>query len=249
MEDYGPASYGDAFADVYDDWYGGVSEVETAVARLAELADGGPVLELGVGTGRLALPLAATGVPVSGIDASARMVARLREKPGGEAIDIVVGDMAADLPAGPYAVIYVAYNTIFNLVSAERQERCFTLAASRLSPDGLFVVEAYVPDERRPVGGHVDVRAVTADQVVLNVTMHDAGEQRVVGQFVELTETGGVRLRPWAIRYAPPEELDAMATSGGLALAHRWADWSGARFTAESSYHVSVYRQWAHGSA
>src|SRR6266540_5111748 len=157
--------------------------------------------------------------------------------------------MAADLPAGPYAVIYVAYNTIFNLMSAESQQRCFALAASRLSPDGVFVVEAYVPDARRPVGGHVDVRAVTADRVVLNVTLHDAFEQRVVGQFVELTETGGVRLRPWAIRYAAPEELDAMATSGGLALAHRWADWSGAPFTAESGYHVSVYRRWGSRSA
>jgi SAM-dependent methyltransferase len=249
VEGYGPASYGDTFADVYDEWYAGGSDVASAVARLAELAKGGPALELGIGTGRLALPLAASGVPVTGIDASAEMVARLREKPGGEGIPVVVGDMAMDLPAGPYAVIYVAYNTLFNLLSAERQARCFALAAGRLTGNGAFVVEAFVPDERRPEGGDVEVRELSVDRVVLNVSRHARLEQRVDGQYVELTEASGVRLRPWAIRYAPPEELDGMATRCGLVLAFRWADWNGTPFTAESAYHVSVYRRSASGRA
>ncbi len=243
MEGYGAASYGDAIADVYDLWYADVSDVETAVARLAELAAGGRVLELGIGTGRMALPLAARGVPVVGIDTSTRMVAVLREKSGGDRIDVVVGDMAEQLPAGPFAVIFAAYNTFFNLLTAEAQARCLALASSRLEPDGVLAVEAFVPDPASLAGGQVEVRSLTADRVVLSVSQHEPAAQRVTGQFVELTEQSGVRLRPWAIRYAAPAELDAMATAGGLELEYRWEDWAETPFTAESTHHVSVYHR------
>jgi len=240
-EGYGAESYGDTFADVYDEWYADVSEVDTTVDRITALAAGGRTLELGVGTGRIALPLAARGVPVSGIDASARMVERLRAKAGADRVDVTVGDMAVDLPAGPFAVVFVAYNTLFNLLHKDAQARCIVLVASRLSRHGAFVVEGFVPDEPRPAGTRIDVRSLADDQVVLNVSRHEPDAQRVDGQFVELTESG-VRLRPWAIRYSSPAELDEMALSAGLELEHRWADWSETPFTRDSPYHVSVYR-------
>ena len=227
MEGYGPTSYGEAFADVYDHWYADVSDVASTVSFIADLAAGGPVLELGIGTGRLALPLAARAVPVVGIDTSVGMVARLREKPGGERIDVVVGDMSSDddVPGGPFAVVFVAYNTIFNLLDPTAQQRCFDVVASRLGDGGAFVVEAFVPDDGQRSGDHVEVRSLTADAVVLSVSRHDPGGQCIEGQFVELTEAGGVRLRPWAIRYSSPDELDGMAAAAGLELASRAADW------------------------
>jgi hypothetical protein len=180
-------------------------------------------------------------VPVTGIDASARMVERLRAKPGADAVDVTVGDMSVDLPAGPFAVIFVAFNTLFNLLSKDAQARCIGLVASRLSPHGAFAVEGFVPAEQRPVGARVEVRSLTDDQVVLNVSRHEPDAQHVAGQFVELTKRG-VRLRPWAIRYSSPAELDEMALSCGLELEHRWADWGETPFTRDSPYHVSVYR-------
>jgi len=245
VEGYGPASYGEAFADVYDRWYADVSDVDSTVAFIAALAAGGPVLELGVGTGRLALPLAARAVPMTGIDTSARMVARLREKAGGDRVDVAVGDMSRDedVPTGPFAVVFVAYNTIFNLLEPGAQERCFQVVASRLEPAGAFVVEAFVPDEAQPAGAHVEVRSMTADSVVLSVNRHDPAGRRIEGQFVELTEAGGVHLRPWAIHYSSPDQLDAMASATGLVLAERSADWMQTPFTAASTHHVSVYRR------
>jgi SAM-dependent methyltransferase len=246
VQGYEPEAYGEAMADVYDEWYGGVSDVDATVAaltRLSTAAGGGRVLELGVGTGRLALPLSAAGVEVAGIDISPAMVARLRAKPGGDRLDVVVGDMADDLPPGPYAIVFVAFNTLFSLTSAEAQARCFAAVAARLEPGGCFVVEAFVPDDDLIDGGaRVEVRSLTADRVVLTVSRHDAAEQGVEGQFVELTEAGGIRLRPWSLRYAPPAELDAMAVGAGLALADRWSSWDETPFTADSTHHISVYR-------
>ncbi|HET9601927.1 MAG TPA: class I SAM-dependent methyltransferase [Acidimicrobiales bacterium] len=246
VEGFEPPAYGEAMADVYDEWYAGVSDVEATVAalvRLSDMAGGGRVLELGVGTGRLAIPLAKTGLTVTGIDVSPAMLARLLAKPGGDRVDVLVGDMADDLPAGPFSVAFVAFNTFFGLDSADAQARCFVEVASRLDPRGCFVVEAFVPDDEIIEGGdRVEVRSLSADRVVLTVSRHDAAAQRAQGQFVELTESGGVRLRPWSLRYAPPAELDAMADHAGLALAHRWAAWDETPFTPDSPHHVSVYR-------
>jgi len=172
---FGPSSYGDAFADVFDDWYADVSDVPATVRALARLAGPGPVLELGVGTGRIALPLAATGVEVHGVDASSAMLDRLRAKPGGDRVTTTCGDMATALPAGPYPLVFVAYNTIFNLLTEEAQRACFAAVTSRLTPGGRFAVEAFVPDDPARSGSSVDVKALTADRVVLDVARYAAG--------------------------------------------------------------------------
>lgn len=239
MDRFHDSSYGDAFADVYDDWYAGISDVEATVATLAALADGRPVLELGVGTGRLAVPLAAAGADVTGIDTSTAMLDVLATKQS--AVRAVQGDMVDDLPAGPFGLAFVAYNTFFNLVTAERQAACFRAVAGALDPGGMFAVEVAVPDPDRPAGGTVAVRSMAADRVVLSVDVHVPEQQRVDAQLIELTEAGGVRLRPASIRYAAPAELDAMAAAAGFELAARWEDFSQAPFVADSPQHVSVY--------
>ena len=247
MQGYEPQAYGEAMAEVYDDWYADISDADATVAAVVELvraAGGGPVLELGVGTGRLALPLAAAGLEVTGIDVSAAMLDRLRAKPGGEAIALVQGDMAAGLPDGPFAVVLVAFNTFFSLTSADAQQRCLVHVAERLAPGGRFALEAFVPDDELiDAGSRVELRSLSRDRVVLTVSRHDAGLQRAEGQFVELTEAGGVRLRPWSLRYAGPAELDRMAAAAGLELASRWSSWTGTAFDAGSTNHVSLYRR------
>ncbi len=245
MEGYDHRSYGDGFADVYDDWYARVSDVAATVDRMVELAGrGGRVLELGVGTGRLAVPMAAAGLRVVGVDSSPAMLERLAAREGGDAVDVVCGDMVDDLPAGPFDAALVAYNTIFNLLAADAQQRCFDAVAARLAPDGVFVVEAFVPDVEQHAATPTDVtvRSLAVDRVVLSVTVNDPADQRSEGQFVEFTESGGVRLRPWAIRWATPEQLDAMAVAAGLRPTDRWADMAGAPFDDDSVAHVSAYR-------
>ncbi len=240
MDGYGAASYGDGMADVYDVWYRDLGDVEGAVATLADLAGAGPVLELGVGSGRLALPLAATGLEVHGVDASEAMVDLLRAKPGGDRIPVTLGDMA-DVPTGTtrFSLAFVAYNTFFNLTSEDAQRRCLRGVRASLRPGGRFVLEAFVPAPDAPTSS-VGVRTVALDHVVLEVTRHDRAAQAVVGQHVELREEG-TRLRPWMIRYATPAQLDAMAADAGLVLDARWSDWRRTPFTDDSSTHVSVY--------
>jgi len=239
-----PAAYGDAIADVYDDWYADVSDVEGTVDTIAALAGGGPVLELGIGTGRLALPLAAAGVEVHGIDASPAMVDRLRSKPGGDVIPVVVGDMAASLPSVErgFAVVFVAFNTLFNLTEAGAQERCLALVAQALKPDGVFVVEAFVPADDTVASG-VDVRRIESDEVVLSVFRRAGGDDVVTGSLVSLSSGGGVRLRPWAIRPHAPAQLDAMAAAAGLELVERRGGWHGEPFSGSCDRHVTVYRR------
>jgi SAM-dependent methyltransferase len=243
MRGYDSTSYGDGFADVYDEWYADVTDVPATVARMLDLAGpGGRVLELGVGTGRLAAPMARAGLNVVGIDSSEAMLRRVAAHAGGRAVTTIHGDMVTDLPGGPFDACLVAYNTLFNLLRAEDQQRCFHAVAERLRPGGWFVVEAIVPDPAAPAGGDVSVRSIAADRVVLSVSDHRPDEQRTFGQFVELSETGGVRLRPWAIRWASPPELDAMAVSAGLVLDARFADMTGAAYGDDADHHVSVYR-------
>jgi SAM-dependent methyltransferase len=241
VRDYDAATYGDAMADIYDDWYAEL-EVDAPVAALAALAGDGPVLELGVGTGRLALPLAATGLSVAGVDASEAMLAALRAKPGGDTVTTVLGDMAGDDPLGPFTLVYAAVNTFFNLVDDGAQQACLAAAARRLVPGGRLVLEAFVPDP----DGHGDavrVRSMSADRVVLAVSVTDVSRQTASGQFVELVDGRPVRLRPWSIKWCTPDQLDAMAAAAGLELEHRWADWTGADFTPDSARHVSVWRR------
>ena len=243
MQGYGPRSYGDGFADVYDEWYPGSDDVDAVVEFVARLARSRPgrLLELGVGTGRLAIPLAATGIEVHGVDSSAAMLDRLRARDVDGLVTVTIGDMVDDQPGGPFDVVLVAYNTLFNLESAERQAACFAAAAPRLAPGGALVVEAFVPEDPPQEGSTVDVRSMTATEVVLSVWTDDPLDQRAQGHFVHLVDGATVRLRPWAIRYAPPTELDAMATGAGLSLRERWEDFHRRPFTVESARHVSVY--------
>ena len=248
MQGYGPETYGDRFADVYDDWYGEVSDAGATVARVAGLVDragGGAVLELGAGSGRLALPLAEAGLDVWAVDASAAMIERLRAKPGAERVHAVVGDMAAlDLDGAPaFAVVLCAFNTFFNLADTEAQRRCLANVAARLAPAGCLVLEAFVPppgDEEAAAIGAVEPRHIGLDEVVLTVSRLDPAARTVTGQHVSLRETG-IRLRPWVLHYAGPEQLDALAAEAGLALVDRAAGWAGEPFTAESGAHVSTY--------
>ena len=244
MEGYDASTYGDRFADIYDDWYGDVTDAQACTARVAALAGGGPVLELGVGSGRLALPLAARGVAVHGIDASHEMLARLRAKPGGDDVHLTAGDMAdlaLDDPP-PFAVVLAAFNTFFNLPTREAQERCLARVATLLAPDGLLLVEAFVPPDPGEPGpaSSVTPHQITADEVVLSVSRHDEGAQTITGQHVHITE-GGIRLRPWHLRYASPLELDAMAEAAGLRLLWRHADWVETPFGPDAGVHVSAY--------
>jgi SAM-dependent methyltransferase len=245
MRGYDRRSYGDAFADVYDDWYADVTDVSATVTRITELAGpAGSVLELGVGTGRLAVPMALAGLAVTGIDSSDAMLARLAERDPGGAVTAICGDMVDDLPEGPFDVVLVAYNTIFNLLGDGEQQRLFERVADRLTTGGAFVVEAFVPGEQ-PGGtpsSDVTVRSLAVDRVVLSVSVDRPGDQRVEGQFVEFSESGGVRLRPWAVRWATPDQLDEMAAAAGLVLDRRDADMAGTPFDTDSAHHVSVYR-------
>ncbi len=244
MRGYDDASYGEGFADVYDEWYGGLTDVATTVATLVTLAEGGRVLELGVGTGRVAIPLAAAGLEVHGVDTSTAMLQRLAGKPGGEAVHVGLRDMAVDLPDGPFTLVFIAYNTFWNLLTEERQRSCFTEVAQRLTDGGAFVVEAFVPDPTlHDPPSQVTVRSITVDRVVLSVTIGTVAEQRAEGHFIEISETGGVRLRPWSVRWVSVEQLDEMAVAAGLALAERWEAFDRLPFGPASTRHVSVYRK------
>jgi SAM-dependent methyltransferase len=241
MEGYGPATYGDRIADVYDALYVEALDTDRAAETLADLAAGGPVLELAIGTGRLALPLVERGLEVHGVDASERMVEKLRAKPGGEAIRVTMGDFA-DVPVeGEYPLVFIAFNTLFALLTQEDQLRCFENVARHLTDDGAFVVEAFFPDLARfDRDQRTQATWVDGGQVMLDASRHNAVEQRVDSQHVVITEEG-TKLYPVSIRYAFPSELDLMARLAGLRLRERWGSWKREPFTAQSGRHVSVY--------
>ena len=240
MERYEPVlSFDEEVAESYDNHPRG-DEAE-AVAFLEELARGGPALELAIGTGRIALPLAARGIRVDGIDLSEAMVAKLRTKPGGDELSVTIGDFA-DVPVeGNYCLIYVVYNTLFNLLTQDDQVRCFENVAAHLTDDGLFVVEAGVPNDfyRLRNNQHVDAEAIGVDEVRLDVAQHDPVAQMLEESHVTLSRDG-IRLNPIVQRYAWPSELDLMARIAGLRLKERWDGWRRQPFTSTRNC-VSVY--------
>ena len=242
MSTYKPETYGEHVADFYDDWFAEYDEAMIAV--LAELAHGGRALELGIGTGRIALPLAARGIEVHGIDASPAMVERLRAKPGGADMSITFGDFADVAADGAFDLVFVVFNTFFALLTQEAQVRCFRNVAARLKPGGTFALEAFVPDLTRfdRYGTTNKPTRITNDRVELEVSQHDAAAQRVTSQKVVLSD-GQVRLYPIQIRYAWPAELDLMAQLAGLRLRARWAGWQREPFDAQSGKHVSIYER------
>jgi SAM-dependent methyltransferase len=237
-----PAFYGDRWAGVYDEHHARLDPA-AAVEFLAGLAGGGRVLELAIGTGRVALPLAGRGVAVEGVDASEAMVERLRAKPGGSSIPVVIGDMAQLPVSGPFRLVYLIFNTLFGLLTPARQADCFGGVARVLDPGGAFVIECFVPDLARfDRGQRVEALAVTEDSAVVEVSRHDAAEQRVTTQIITL-DGQGVHLRPVALRYSWPSELDLMAGSAGLRLRERYGGWDRQPFGSLSGKHISVYQR------
>jgi SAM-dependent methyltransferase len=242
MDDYRPETYGDRIADLYDAMTAAMPDPLDCVDRLAELAGAGPALELGIGTGRVALPLAARGVEVHGIDASAAMVERLRAKPGGEAIPVTLGDFADLSVEGGYRLVYAVFNTFFSLLTQDDQVRCFRAVADRLTPDGAFALELFVPDPTlHPGGQSIRTRHLGLDLVRFDLALHDPVAQRVDFQNVLLT-ADGARLLPGSVRYAWPAELDLMARLAGLRLRERWGGWGREPYTGSTSgLYVAVY--------
>ncbi|MGW4665374.1 class I SAM-dependent methyltransferase [Streptosporangium sandarakinum] len=212
-----------------------------AVDRLTELAEGGRALEFAVGTGRVAVPLAERGVPVTGIELSAPMIDRLRTKADETTIPVIVGDMATAVAPGKYTLVYLVYNTISNLLTQAEQVECFRNAARHLVPGGRFVIELWVPELRRlPPGQQATVWHHEPGYIGLDT--YDVLRQHVVSHHFRFDESRQARLSRSPHRYIWPAELDLMARLAGFALESRHADWSGTEFTADSPSHVSVYR-------
>jgi len=232
--------FGEAVAASYDgddDPMFTPAAIDPAVDLLAGLAGSGRALELGVGTGRIALPLAVRGVPVHGIDLSRAMVARLRAKPGGDRIGVTIGDFATTRVEGTFTAAYLVFNTIMNLTSQDAQVNCFANAAAHLEPGGCFVIEVSVPDLRRlPPGQDVVPLHTGPDRWAYD--WYNTATQAMSSNYVS---AGKFRTIPF--RYVWPAELDLMARLAGMRLRDRWAGWQGEPFTSESGSHVSVWEK------
>ena len=248
MNNYTAATYGDKIAEVYDQMYPMRANVAPTVDALAQFANGGAALELGIGTGRVALPLAERGVEVHGIDASEAIVAKMRAKPGGDAIPVTISDFSEfRLRDGAsdkkFSLVYVVFNTLFQATSQEAQVQCFRSAAAHFTDDGVFVVEAFVPDPTRFVRNrNISAGRVESDLVSLDISSHDPVNQLVHSQHLFVSESG-IKLYPVQVRYSWPTELDLMAQLAGMRLRERWGDWDGSPFTAASEYHISIYEK------
>lgn len=215
--------------------------VEPVVGLLAELARGGRALELGIGTGRIALPLSARGVPVHGIDLSSAMTDRLRAKPGAERIGLTYGDFARTPVAGTFTLAYLVFNTVMNLTSQDEQVACFRNVAAHLEPEGCFVVEVSVPRlQRLPAGESIQPFAVTPDR--LGFDEYDVANQGLVSHHYRV-ENGRLHTSSVPFRYVWPAELDLMARLAGMRLRERWSGWRREPFTSDSTQHVSVWEK------
>jgi SAM-dependent methyltransferase len=228
--------YDESSAEMFDP-----EVVGPAVDFLARLAGSGHALELGIGTGRIALPLRERGVRVHGIDLSAAMVERLRAKPGAEDVEVTLGDFATTRVEGSFRLAYLVFNTIMNLTTQDEQVDCFRNAATHLEPGGCFVVEVMVPDLQRLPRGET-VRPFLVDPPRLGFDEYDVVAQGLVSHHY-WAEDGQQRVGSMPFRYAWPAELDLMARLAGMRLRERWADWTREPFTALSTSHVSVWQK------
>ena len=245
MPHYDPASYfGPEAARRYDDQPRG--DEADAVRLLTELAREGRALEFAIGTGRIALPLAERGIEVHGLELSPHMVEQLRAKPGGADLPVTVGDMASTHVEGQFRLVYLVYNTIFNLLTQDDQVACFQNAARHLTDDGAFLVETAVPSAWIDPPNYVKPEWIAADAVGFDVARYDPVTQILDENHVRLTAEG-ISFSPIVCRLAWPAELDLMARIAGLTLTERWGGWHKQPFTADSQLHVSVYRRAASG--
>ncbi len=241
---HGDGYFGEAVAAEYDDLDDAMFDlavIEPTVDFLAQLAGGGRALELGIGTGRIAVPLAARGVPVHGIELSRAMAARLRAKPGGEGIGVTIGDFSSAKVEGTFRLAYLVYNTIMNLTTQAAQVACFRNVAAHLEPGGCFVIEVMVPDLQRLTPGERYV-VFDASETHWGVDEYDVANQGLVSHHFEI-RGGEVEKSSGLFRYVWPSELDLMAELAGLELRERWSGWKREPFTSESRSHVSVWEK------
>ena len=235
------AVYGDTWAPIYDEVHAQHDPTAT-VEVLAQLAGTGKALELGIGTGRVAIPLAARGVAVAGIEASQAMLDRMRAKPGGAAIPVTLGDFTDVAVDGEYAVIYIVFSTLYGLLTQSAQIACVRNAAARLAPGGVFVFEGFVPDPARfTANQRTQVNTIEPTRVDLLFTRHDPVQQRVASQRV-VVGPQGMQLFPAEVRYVWPSELDLMAQLAGLRLRERWGDWRRGPYTG-SGGNIAIYER------
>lgn len=241
--DIDPTAYGRSWACDYDDVYQGRDDTAAVTSLVAGLTPTGRILEFGVGTGRLAIPLAAAGHAVTGVDASPEMLSLLRARPGTEQIHLLEADFTT-VDAGPgYDVVLIAFSTLFLVPSQEEQLAVLANAYRHLRPGGYVVVEAFVPDHSRWTRDqNLSIGRIDGDGVTLKVSLHDPVRQVISTQDITV-DSSGTTLRPNQLRYAWPAELDAMALASRLRLVRRGADWQGSEFTAASTAHVSVYQR------
>jgi SAM-dependent methyltransferase len=240
-----PATYGAAFADVYDEWYSDTDDIASVVALLAEHSPR-HVLELGVGTGRIAVPLALhlarhdDAASVTGIDESPEMLARLALNDRDALVRAVCGDMVDDQPWGPFDLVFVSYNTLFNVTERARQQRCIENVAARLAAGGRFVIDACIVDEAAPRhGAHTQRRGAWS---LRTETHFDAATGIIAGTTTSTHDDGRCVRRPFRVAYLTPTTLDEVCASAGLGLAQRHGSWQRTACTADSARHVSVYR-------
>jgi SAM-dependent methyltransferase len=234
FDDHVAATYDASEGEMFD-----ADAIEPVVDLLAELARDGRALELGIGTGRIALPLARRGVDVHGIELSQAMVARMRAKPGGDAIGVTIGDFSTATVDGTFTVAYLVFNTIMNLTTQDAQVACFRNVAAHLRPGGTFVVEVMLPELRRLPPGDT-FRAYNVTETSWSIDEYDVANQGLISHHVEVVD-GAIDRLSIPFRYVWPAELDLMAQLAGLTLRDRWAGWRREPFTSESAKHVSVW--------
>ncbi|XVX20227.1 class I SAM-dependent methyltransferase [Actinomycetota bacterium] len=240
------STYGETFADIYDDLYPTSTQVDLAVTAIRELAGEGPVLELGVGTGRVALPLATAGAAVTGVDASAAMLERLSAKDPDGTVRLLEGVITEPHGDGLYGVATLLAQTLFLLPSATDQARCLGSAAQAVRPGGYVVVETYarVPEQHAAAGLTLTPAHVVDDLVLLMAADHDPDLQTILVQHVLITG-GGTHLLPVHLRYLTLPQMDLMADQSGLSLVHRWSDWNRHPMEPTSPMQISVYQRTA----
>src|SRR5215469_618764 len=243
MADYDASTYGERIADAYEHLLPAdiAASTKATVEFLASVAVRPRALELGIGTGRIAIPLCERGFEVRGIDASPAMVKQLHAKKGGASIRVEVGDFADVRVRGKFPLVYVAWNTFSSLLTQEAQVRCFERVKSHLTPDGLFVISAFLPDlAGYDRGQRVGATHVALDELNLEITQHDQTTQTVTSTQLVITERR-TRIYPVKLRYTFPPELDLMARLAGMRLRERFGGWRHEPYTAASVSHVSVY--------
>ena len=244
MSRYEETTYGDLWAPYYDGIY---SEVEESTIELLHHYSGAEsrALELAIGTGRIAIPLARKGVGLTGIDISQQMVSQLKAKAGGGAVDVVMGDFADVDVDGSFPLVYLAFNTLFALLTQERQLECFANVAEHLEPGGRFVLDCFVPDMKRydHANSRIGVSSISSNEEhAIEMSIHDPVTQRITSHMVRRQADGTEVVLPVEVRYAWPAEIDLMARLAGLELEQRWGWYDRRPFTSASTSHVSVYR-------